>query len=72
MRRGRASLKLQPYLLPLTRLAMGSAFLRKHLSAGVRQRGDRMPAGDARDFLDRLDRLTIAEEHLQPMRPADR
>ncbi|MES2490789.1 MAG: alpha/beta hydrolase [Pseudomonadota bacterium] len=73
MRKGRASFKLLPYLIPLMKIAVGVPALRKLLLAGGSQHGDRMPAADAREHLDKLQRLTIIEEYMdeniKPMQP---
>lgn len=73
MRKARATYKFLPYLLPLMKLAAGSAALRKRMLAGGMQHGDRVPTAEIRDSLDRLGRLTIADEYLdinlKPMQP---
>jgi pimeloyl-ACP methyl ester carboxylesterase len=73
MRKARASFKMLPYMLPLMKLAAGSAYLRKRLQAGGVQHGDRIPAEVMREHLDNLKRLTIVEEYLdeniKPMKP---
>ena len=64
MRKSRASFKLLPYLIPVMKLAAGSATLRKKMMAGGVQHGDRMPASEAREHLEKLKRLTIIDEYL--------
>lgn len=73
MRKAQGTARLFPVLLPLLKLAVGPAWLRRKVMANEMEHAERIPPAEARDALDRLGRMTIAveyfDEHIQPMRP---
>lgn len=73
MRKAQATAKAFPVLLPLLKLAVGSAWLRKKVMANEMEHAERVPPAEARDALERIRRMTIAveyfDEHIQPMQP---
>ncbi len=73
MRGAKIKLKLLPFVLPLLKLAVGPAALRKRVLAVEMQHGDRITAAEVRLRLDRIGRMKNAREYLDenlaPMAP---
>lgn len=73
MRKAQATAKAFPVLLPLLKVVVGPAWLRKKVMANEMEHAERIPPEEARDALERLRRMTIAveyfDEHIQPMEP---
>lgn len=61
----RGSFKLMPYLLPLLRLALRPAWLRKRLLRDEMEHADRMTYAEAMDMVDRGLKTPVAGEFLQ-------